>query len=64
MAVFCECLRKNGHDSNVFLPENQQQKSPMLYRRRFDKKKVIKITLFSFFLGGWHFDKKGEGGAF
>ena len=64
MAVFCECLRKNGHDNSVFFPENHQQKSPVLCRR-FDKKKIIKITLFSFLLGrgGGHFDKNGGGGG-
>ena len=38
MAGFCEWLRKNVYDRCVFLPENQQ-KTPMLYPRRFDPKK-------------------------
>ena len=50
MAVFCECLRKNVYDRSVFLPENQQ-KTPMLYPRRFDPKKSSKL-LWSFFGAG------------
>ena len=65
LAYFYECLRKNGHENRVFLPENQQQKSLMSYRRSFDKK-IIKITMFSFFWGEGYFEKNGEregGGA-
>ena len=64
LAYFYECFRKNGHENRVFLPENQHQKSLMLYRRSFDKKKSSKSQCSHFFWGEGHFDKNGvEGGG-
>ena len=49
LAYFYECFRKNGHENRVFLPENQHQKSLMLYRRSFDKKNHQNHNVLIFF---------------
>ena len=58
---FLRMFAEKRLDRSVFLPENQQQKTPMLYRRRFDPKKSSKSLWSHFFgrRGGGNFDKNG-----